>query len=285
VPGPNAITSLPIYGGGQVYCQTAYGWSDTWFAASQPATYDQRLDVLSGDNAPDLRYTTVSGRKVGSGNKYNFISPWLDGGTLNAIFIGSDWRVVNDITVAGNVSMSVITLGGLDLKITTTVGASGITETFKFTNNTDEGIQQLLFSDYFNFHANGSLNGDVKCPNTAYDPLTGTVTTTGSFEAGCSPIVRNGSMRGSLLPTTWDLGEAADVLADIEADTYNQQLSCIKCDGAIDMVWDLGALQIGAMKEFTIFKDFERIPEPSTLALIGLALLGLGKRRQRKLSV
>jgi hypothetical protein len=38
--GTGGITILPINGGNQTYCQTAYGWSDTWFATSQPAAYD-----------------------------------------------------------------------------------------------------------------------------------------------------------------------------------------------------------------------------------------------------
>src|SRR5271167_2827144 len=56
-----AITFLPINGGTQTYCQSAFGWSDTWFATSQPSSYNQGLDVLSGDNAPDLLYKTASG--------------------------------------------------------------------------------------------------------------------------------------------------------------------------------------------------------------------------------
>ena len=283
VIGP-AITVLPIYGGGQIYCQSAYGWSDTWFADSQPAVYDQRRDVLSGDNAPDLTYRRPNGALVGSGNQYNFISPWVDGGTLNAQFIGSNWTVVpaGDINVVGNVGTSKITLGGLDANITTTVLASGITETFVFTNNTQETILELLFSDYFNFHANGSLNlTDTACPTTSYDPLTGTVTTVGSFSGACSPIVKNGSMRGSQLPSKWDLDLATTVLADIAAGTYNNALGPVVGDGAIDMVWDLGTLGIGQSVTFTIFKDFELLPEPGTLAVFSLGLAALGWSRRR----
>lgn len=281
--GPNAITVAPIYGGGQIYCQSAYGWSDTWFADSQPATYDQRKDVLSGDNAPDLRYRLANGQIVGSGNQYNFISPWLDGGTLNAQFIGSNWQVVNDISVNLNVGTSKITLGGLDAGITTTVLASGITETFVFTNNTNSAIEELLFSDYYNFHANGSLGGDIGCPTTTYDPITGTVTTVGQSGGGCSPIVKNGSMHGSQLPDVWTIGTSGNVLADIAAGNYNNLLGPVVGDGAIDMVWNLGALGIGQSKTFTIFKDFERLPEPGTLAMLGLALLALGLMRRRSL--
>src|SRR5208282_4108204 len=82
-PAGSAITVLPVSGGSQTYCQSAFGWSDAWFATSQPSTYNQHLDVLSGDIAPSLFYT-INGAKVGTGNAFNFLSPWVDGGTLNA---------------------------------------------------------------------------------------------------------------------------------------------------------------------------------------------------------
>lgn len=288
IGGP-AIKLLPINGGGQTYCQSAFGWSDTWFATSQPASYNSHLDVLSGDNAPDLKYTkgTVT---VGSGNQYNFISPWLDGGTLNSHFIGSDWKVVNDINVVGNVGTSTISLGGttattgLVAAITTTVGVNGVTEAFHFTNNTGDSIDKLLFSDYYNFHANGSMTSDLPCPTTTFDAGTGTVTTTGKTGGGCSAIVSNGTMQGSQLPSTWDLGKSTDVLAHIAAGTYNNAVGPFTGDGAIDMVWDLGSLANGASVDFTIKKNFVpiNVAEPSSLAVLGTGLLGLGFLRRRR---
>jgi hypothetical protein len=79
----------------------------------------------SGDNAPGLIYKNAQGAFVGSGNNLNVIGPWLDGGTLNSQFKGSNWSVLNDILVSGNVATSKITLGGLDMAITTTVALSG----------------------------------------------------------------------------------------------------------------------------------------------------------------
>src|SRR5215510_8407967 len=98
---------LPINGFGQTYCQTTFGWSDTWIATSQPATYDQHLDVLSGDNAPSLFYT-ANGVTVGTGNIYNLISPFLDAAAANSV-IGQpvpggnpNVLVVSQLQVAGN---------------------------------------------------------------------------------------------------------------------------------------------------------------------------------------
>lgn len=284
-----AISVLPINGGGQTYCQSAYGWSDTWFAASQPAVYDQHLDVLSGDNAPSFFYKTAAGGIVGSGNQYNFISPYLDGGTLNATLIGSNWTVVNDITVVGNVGTSKIQLPGAGQGVTadivTTVGASGITEKFTFTNLTGIRIEEIWFDDYFNFHANGSDGSDVACPTTEYK--VGVVTTTGKTGGGCSPIVKNGSMYGSateggtvVLPTKYDLGGATSVLANIAANTYTGGVSYTG-DGAADLLWNLGPLEDGTSVSFVINKNFERIPEPATLALFSAGLFGLRLFRRR----
>jgi hypothetical protein len=266
LPGPNSITFLPINGGNQTYCQSAFGWSDTWFANGQPSTYDQHLDVLSGDNAPSLFY--FNNEAVGSGNQYNFISPWVDGGTLNAQFIGSNWTVVNDITVNGNVGTSDITLNGLDANIVTTVSGNGVTEQFTFTNNTGSVIDALYLDDYFNFHANGSLAGDIGCPTTTF--AGGIVTTTGGTSGGCSPIVHQGTMFGEqggqlVLPVVWDVGTAGNVLADIAAGTYN--FSNGPCTGDCQSV------------TFTIAKT---APEPATLGLLGFGLLALGFFRRRR---
>jgi hypothetical protein len=309
----SSINMLPINGGNQTYCQTAFGWSDTWFAASQPATYDAHQDVLSGDNAPSLFLLAHLGEgsgAIGSGNPLNFISPFLDAGTLNALPIGSDWQILNDISVNGNVGTSDIflpfeDLGQLDAHLVTTVGPNGVTEQFTFTNNfgciqVDDTtacliIDALYFDDYFNFHANGSAGAvDTQCPTTAIENGN-TIHTVGSNAAPCSAIVHDGIMFGSfngvdpVNPDWFYLGLATSVLGDIATNGTNttgltgstlNNSNPVTGDGAGDLVWNLGGLDTGQSVTFTIVK--ERAPEPATLGLFGLGLLALGFFRRRR---
>jgi hypothetical protein len=299
VGGNPGINLLPINGGNQTYCQSAYGWSDTWFANSQPSTYDQHLDVLSGDNAPTLFWIDANGNPHSTGNLIGALGPYLDGGSLNAQFIGSNVTVLQDITVNGNVGTSKLTIGGLEIDITTTVTADGLTEAFTFTNN-DASISQLYFDDYFNFHANGSLPGDIGCPTTSIegaDP--NTIHTVGANGGGCSQIVHDGIMFGSLDggttaldPAWWYLGLSTAVLGDMANNlglvppnltntfgTLNNTTS-FTGDGAGDLVWSLGALGLNQSITLTVVKE-QRAPEPATLGLFGLGLLALGFFRRR----
>ena len=83
-----------------------------------------------------------------------------------------------------------------------------------------------------------------------------------------------------VLPTKYDLGGATSVLANIAANTYTGGVSYTG-DGAADLLWNLGPLEDGTSVSFVINKNFERIPEPATLALFSAGLFGLRLFRRR----
>lgn len=297
----NAITVKPILGpsaarsGGQTYCQSAYGWTDTWFPTVQPKNFTISLDAFSGDDAPSVSYTSQNGTVVGSGNKYNFIGPWLDGGARTAQFIGTSWTVTSDIAVKDNTATSSLLLpvaggaagAGLALTITTTVAKTGVTEKFAFTNNTGSSIEDLLFDDYFNFHPDGSLAGGIKCGTTTFNKATGKATITGTNEGPfCTKLVSSGSLSGSIngkaaKPQKWDLGAATAVLTDISKGMYNMSTGPYMGDGAVDLLWNLGTVAVLGETTISITKSFSPVPEPPSLALLAAGVVGFEFLRRR----
>jgi hypothetical protein len=293
----------PINGGTSTYCQTGFGWTDTWFPTAQPPAYDAHLDVLSGDNAPSLSYI-VSGVTVGTGNIFNFLSPFLDGGHLNSQNIGGGATLMADIPTGplANSGASTINVGQVQIGITTTVKTdNSVTELFHFTNTGTATVTGLRFDDYFNFHPSGSDNAtDQFCGATIFSPTTGMVRTVGTSAGGCSPVVSSGTLQGSALPINWDVGDVGSVtcptpgtctttpgvLAAIAAGTFNMSNGDPNHfgDTGADLVWALADLLPGASEDFTISKNFSQTPEPASLALLGTGLIGFAfalRRRRR----
>jgi hypothetical protein len=301
----------PINGGNSTYCVTGFGWTDAWFPTTQPTAYNGNLDVLSGDDAPGLSYTlsTSPSQKVGTGNIFSFLSPVLDGGTLNAQNIGGGATLIGDLNpgmMFTNQASSTISVAEVQIGITTTVHPdNSVTQAFTFTNTSPIAtVMGLTFNDYFNFHPDGSNSTtQAACGITSFNPVTGTVTTVGATTGGCGPLVADGSMQGSMLPTTWDLGNVGSVtcttpttctttpgvLADIVAGTFNMATGPTgPGDTGADLVWDLPNLAPGASETFTITKNSNSLPpgpplltpEPGSLALLGSALFGLGAARR-----
>ncbi|MBL8472660.1 MAG: hypothetical protein KF778_05010 [Rhodocyclaceae bacterium] len=287
VPGMDII---PLSNGTATYCVSDYGWSDAWFVGSAPAIYDPRFDVLSGDDAPNLHWSTGGAPLEASG--FGWISPVMDGGTLLPTMpTGSLWSVLTPVHfIAGSFSaQSLVTHPvGLQMLITTTLVPVGqqITQTFRITNaTTGTTFDALRFADYFNFHPNGSFAPNQLKGTVSYDPLSG-ITITGLRD---DTFIADGNMRGERVDDAHGrngpfLALPIDVLDMVQTNVYldpGPAISPGPGDVAGGLAWDLGALAPGESVEFSIFKLAEplpRIPEPASLALVLPVLMWLWSR-------
>src|SRR3982751_5241246 len=128
-------TILPVRSSVQTYCVNDFGWSDTWFFSGSLATYNQSLDVLSGDDSPNLHYTGgTHGNDAGG-----WLSPTIDRGTRVPQNTGSTWAIITALHYVGTGTghTQSIIQNGDGLRITIDTVVSGITAdlTFTFFNN------------------------------------------------------------------------------------------------------------------------------------------------------
>jgi hypothetical protein len=257
-PCGNPIFQQPITnstGAGQIYCQSDYGWSSTWFPTTDAVTNygsSLALDVFSGNDAPGVLFNapvgtpyTVNNNPAGvtTSNNYNVFTPSIDGvpttgsTTIPTIASETPWSVVHHLTVTGNntatpTGTSTIADGPIQVAIVTSVGANGqVIFTYYLTNTGDMGtVTNIEFFDYFNFHPDGSAPGpggdysSLNCETTSY--ANGTITVAPVVNGGC-PLgseVASGSISGSYgnaasTPATPTIGcsinDPNDVLAQL----------------------------------------------------------------------
>jgi len=203
------INAIPIIGSGQMYCQTTFGWSSTWFPTSATQTdYSspaaQAIDVLTGNDEPGLIFSTRTGSYTGdpnnnshpnnnSGTNYNTFTPNID---LNVAGVGSQtiasdspWSIVSPITLDpgdSSKATSVISDGPIKVEIVTKVNAGGqVVFTYTITNTSslsdpshDLGpISNIQFFDYFNFHPDGAVASPdhLDCSLTTYSNSNGAI--------------------------------------------------------------------------------------------------------------
>lgn len=293
------IDIIPLSNGVATYCVSDYGWSDAWFVGSVPVRYDPRLDVLSGDDAPNLHFGIRGGAPSAVASGFGWISPVIDGGTLTASHLtGSPWTVTTPVhlTVGTTTAQSLVHHPlGLDLQITTSLDLLGqeIMQSFVLTNVSDATtFEDIVFADYFNFHPNGSTAGNFRKGTATYTPLGG-IRITGPDDG---TLIANGSMRGErvddLHGTNATFPTVPDIVIDmVQTVDYPDPLlpdaafTAGPGDVAGGLAWRLDPLAPGASQEFTIFKLAEPlgggvVPEPAGAALLTAGLLALCWQRR-----
>ena len=265
---------IPVGNGQTTYCVSDFGWSDSWFLGS-PATHNPALDMFSGDDAFNLKYTTATGGGAGLG----WLSPSLDKDTLFAQPVVSRYSVVTTVHYTGaNSAESVIANpDGLQITIDTTASGPGVLLGLTIKNTSSSTISGLQLADYFNFHPNGSVFPNYQAGTTYYS--NGCIFTT---VAPALPVLSNGKMCGSAVPNNFDVG--AIVWLDVQNGTYNNFAGSVgpgDHSGALE--WNLGNLGSGASISFFVNKNDATAvsaaggsaPEPASLALMFLGSAAL----------
>ena len=291
---------IPLSNGSATYCVSDYGWSDAWFVGTSPGVYDPRLDVLSGDDAPNLHFGIKDGLAPGAASGFGWISPIMDGGALSpALLTFSPWTVTTPVHfIAGTIAAESLVHHplGLDLLITTALDPTGqeISQRFRISNTTAETtFDRLRFADYFNFHPNGSDPANASKGSVSYNPSSG-ITITGPDDG---TLIANGSMRGERVDDAHGISLPTQtiplpVLDMVQTDTYPAFVPVDTASGPGDvaggLAWDLGELALGASVEFSIFKLAEPlapgtpVPAPASALLLAAGLLLCGARLVRE---
>ena len=278
--GKSNETVLPVTGATQTYCVSDFGWSDTWFSASTPSSYIQTQDVLSGDDAPFVRYLVNSAPGHGQG----FLSPSLDNGTFDSTLIGSPWQVISGLSYVAGFGTSKVSsviqenTDPIQIMITTQVIGSFVTLKFDIVNTSASAIiSNLQFGDYFNFHPDGSNDATDAAKGTTRFLAGGVVFVTSPQSA---THISDGSMQGSFAPSSHHIDTQVGTVNAINTDVYNNLNGpCGPADCAAALKWDLGTLGPGQSTSFTITKD--AVPEPGTWSMVSIAAIGLALARRR----
>lgn len=283
------------------YCTSAFGWSDTWFRGSQ-SSYNQQADVFSGEDSFNLRWTGMTGS--------GWLSPSMDIGTTVPNLVGSQWGILTDVayTTPGLQTQTFSEIShasGLQVAITTTLTDALLNINFVIRNtSTTNTVSNLVLSDYFNFHPNGSLhsNQSTRQGTTSYlatcpahiGNCNGVIYTTGNRLL--STFISHGFVYGQRAPDAYATGYASGMpsgtqalFTQIENGIFNNQAGPVgPADSAGALAYNLGNLAPGQQTQFNFYKGLDvPTPEPGTWAMmsIGLTLIILRAHRQRKQSL
>ncbi|MBM3755529.1 MAG: PEP-CTERM sorting domain-containing protein [Acidobacteria bacterium] len=236
-----------------------------------------------------------------------WLSPSMDIGTTVPNLVGSQWGILTDIayTTPGlqNQTFSEISHpNGLQIAITTTLTDALLNINFVIRNtSTTNTVSNLVLSDYFNFHPNGSLHSNqstrqgttrylANCP-AHIGTCNGVIYTTGN--QSLSTFVSQGFVYGQRAPDAYATGYASGMPIGQQAlftqmanGIFNNQAGPVgPADSAGALAYNLGNLAPLQQTAFTFYKGLDvPTPEPAAWAMmsLGLILLVLRARRQRK---
>jgi len=237
-------TIIPVRSSAMTYCVSDYGWSDSWFRSGTISSYNGQADVLSGDDALNLRW---SGGAAAPTN--GWLGPSLDADRTNTSAAvnnrGTSWTVTTPVhhIIGTSVAQSVIShASGLQIVLTTTVTGLRTDIRLDITNNGPLAVTNLQVGDYFRYHPNGSTSNSSNSlegnPNasrnqgivyylSASDPRCASTGAACLFTqgnpnhtiSGNPTFIGNGRMWGSIIngstvtavnPNAWRIGSASN---------------------------------------------------------------------------
>lgn len=146
------------------------------------------------------------------------------------------------------------------------------------------------------YHKNSAINSDAATLLSALiyselniasyvDPHAIPITFTETLNLGLCPLGNpNGSIcddlfnfpAGGLASVMFSEG-GKNYLAEFKIDEFNKSVTNYPCPGPMCSVWTAE----GVTSDLSIFMRIREVPEPTTLALLGAGLLGLGFRRRK----